>query len=66
MQTMTTPMHQRDRSTASAGRSRSPAAGTRRFATILAVRHGQVFVRSAACPESGWLVRAPEVGEYAS
>jgi hypothetical protein len=38
--------------------SQGAAASARRFGTILAVSRGEVYVRSTACPESGWMLRA--------
>jgi hypothetical protein len=31
--------------------------------TILAARQSEVYVRSTACPESGWLIRAAATEE---
>jgi hypothetical protein len=38
-------------------RSQAATGTTRRFETILAIHHGEVYVRSGDVPGSGWLVR---------
>jgi hypothetical protein len=40
-------------------RRHQPLAPSRRgLRTIVAISHGEVYVRSSTCPDSGWLVRA--------